>query len=187
MSLSFPIIARIAKGEADMALLVGLVTPADDQSPTYKVFDDELHYGFGWPQTTLKCYPAKDYGNDISAAAGAAFTDVKNSGGVLVAAGEMAANFLQEETKKDNNKIPIILAYGGQPPPNRAKNMTGFVGSCVDVGKHHRDKLTGHKVTVLYDPDKNNQAHDRRAQRTKKRFCTTDSDGLTCPISSDQF
>jgi hypothetical protein len=141
-----------------MALLVGLVTPADDQSPTYKAFDHELGYWFGWPKGTLQCYPASKYGG-IQGAAHAAYTDVNSNGGVLVAAGEMAAFYLQEETKPPNNdQIPIILAYGGEAPPNRAKNMTGFVGSCVAVGQHHLNKLTGHKVTVLYDPDKSNQA-----------------------------
>ena len=84
-------------------------------------------------------------------------TTCTREGGVLVAAGEMTAYVLQGLT----TQIPIILAYGGEKPSNAAKNMTGFVGSCVDVGKYHLKKLKDDnqlQVTVMYDPDNSNHA-----------------------------
>ena len=139
-----------------MALLVGLVTPADVFSPSFTAFQDELCNRFGWPETALQCYPISNFGT-VDAAAKKAHDDVKANGGVLVAAGEMAAFFLQQITPPTDN-IAIILAYGGEKPSNSDKNMTGFKGSCVTVGLHHLNQMKGHNVTVLFDPDQNNHA-----------------------------
>jgi hypothetical protein len=139
-----------------MASLVGLVTPADVLSPSYTAFEDELCNRFGWPKSTLQCYPINNFAS-VDAAAKKAHDDVKANGGVLVAAGEMAAFFLQDKTPP-TDKIPIILAYGGETPSNADKNMTGFTGSCVTVGLHHLEQMKGHNVTVLFDPDQNNRA-----------------------------
>ena len=100
--------------------LVALVTPADENSPSYQAFQDELaRLNPANPPPTA--YKASDpaYGS-IEAAARAAVTAVTNQGGVLVAAGEMAAYYVQDATSKTNpaNRIPIILAFGGDKPTN---------------------------------------------------------------------
>ena len=138
--------------------LVGLVTPADTPSPTFYAFQDELCNRFGWPLNTLTLYAASDHGG-IEGAADAAYKNLSKDG-VLVAAGEMAAFFLQKKTGPAN-QVPIILAYGGEPPSNAAANMSGFKGDCVAVALQHLTDLKSHghqgqNVTVLYDPDDDN-------------------------------
>jgi hypothetical protein len=149
-----------------MALLVALLTPADASSPSYTAFQDELCNNLGWPQTTLVAYPIKNFAS-IQAAAKQAHDDVKTNGGVLVAAGEMAASFLQDQTPTTDN-IPIVLAYAGQAPSNADKNMTGYVGDCVGLAKGHLKKLkvdAGLATSVMYDPDLNNDATQNALQQ----------------------
>jgi hypothetical protein len=108
---------------------------------------------------TFTPYPAGDYGNDLSKAAHQAFVDVNANGGVLVAAGAKAAGLLQNETTA-NPDIPIILAFGGEVPDNAGSNMTGFIGNTIKAARHHLKRLKhkGHAVTVMHDPDANNEA-----------------------------
>ena len=144
--------------------LIGLVTPADETSPSHIAFQDELHR---LKQPPAQLYKASDYGGDIEAAAAAAVAAVPK-GGVLVAAGEMAAYYVQDQTSKTNpaNQVPIILAFGGGRPSNADspgvrpnKNMTGFIGDCKAVAKDHlkllKQSYRGNQITVLYDQEGN--------------------------------
>jgi hypothetical protein len=140
--------------------LIAVVTPADKNSPTVEAFSEELA-GFGWDvqdDSIFDVYSGADpqYNEDISVAASSAVSEL-DPGGVLVAAGEMAAFYVQQETGKTNppNQIPIILAFGGQAPSNAAANMIGFLGDCTQVAKNHvkalKHNYTATQITVLYD------------------------------------
>jgi hypothetical protein len=136
---------------------VALVTPADANSPTVQAFIEEGD-GFKWNKGDVVVYSGADpqWKKDISIAAGAAVGNL-DAGGVLVAAGEMAATILQEMT----TQYPIIMAFGGREPSNtdkKAQNMIGFVGDCTTVARKHLSLLKGNfkkgsDITVLYDKD----------------------------------
>ena len=146
--------------------LIGLVTPADENSPSYTAFQDEL-VRLGQANAP-QIYKASVYGS-IEAAAVQAVKDVPKTG-VLVAAGEMAAYYVQDETSKKGNQVPIILAFGGDKPSNvdsptnpTNKNMTGFIGKCETVAKQHLAELKktyySEDITVLYDADPDMKNH----------------------------
>ena len=164
--------------------LIGFVTPADENSPSYTAFQDELVRLN--QTTTLQIYKASAYGGSIEAAAIAAVTDVDKAGGVLVAAGEMAAYYVQDQTSKTTpaNQVPIILAFGGDKPSNTDpstgnKNMTGFIGDCTTIAKQHLHELkktyhyNSEEITVLYDADPGKKNHI--TQKILKELTTVDS------------
>jgi hypothetical protein len=63
--------------------------------------------------------------------------------------------------------------------------MTGFIGSHVKVGRHHLKRLkhNGHPVTVMYDPDANNEA----TQKVLKALLAADPGIAPLPIQPDQI
>jgi len=156
--------------------LVGFVTPADDTTLSYAAFKDELCNRFGWDPSILQPYPASAWGG-IQGAAHQAIADL-DPHGVLIGAGEMAAYYLQEETKATTppNQIPIIMAYGGGKPDNagnKNKNMIGLLGDCENLAiKQHlkalKQNFAGDEITVLYDQDADNQPPQIVNRVTKK-------------------
>jgi hypothetical protein len=147
-----------AQGSPAMALLVGLVTPADETSPTVEAFKDEGNR-IGWPAGTVQVYDITEVQD--------AHDDVQTNGGVLVAAGEMTACALQEKSPATEAKpIPIIVAYAGAVPDNADTNMMGLIGDCVTVATSHLGLLKKAKlaVTVMYDPG----AHNKVTQKVLK-------------------
>ena len=136
-----------------------MVTPTDRNTPSIKAFETELA-DKGWiiagtgKNIDYDVYSASDSNLNLQGWAQQAYQDVQtainnNLRAVLVAAGSMAAELLQEKT----TTIPIIQALGGEVPRNRQSNMTGYTKDAEAVARHHLDKLlgAGKAVTVLFD------------------------------------
>jgi hypothetical protein len=140
---------------------VCVLTPTDQTTKGLVAFAKKFKAG----EVDLQWFEAKGDHLDLISQAGNA---LKANPEVLVAAGSVAAGILQYGTIT----VPIVQGLGGEIPPNRKNNLTGFYSDAAKVAQYHLDNIKANEVTVLYD-DKNdvsNKAYSSLVAGNKKPY-----------------